>query len=138
MTSQQLQYYYWDYPDNKFFSKELLDKCIDDSLGENEVRINGCIFEIKASENTIMRIKERIEQVLLDNRFHSFESILAGVIATQLNDPHINEKSVRLCLDIKDEVWKCLQEMLSYGKIEYSNGFRKKKNETNTSGSDQS
>lgn len=86
---------------------------------------------------SLVRIKDRIHMVLLDDRPYSFEAVLAGVVATQLNDPYINEKSVRLCLDIKDEVWKCLQEMLSYGKIEYNNGFRRKKNEIHPNSGDQ-
>ena len=83
-----------------------------------------------------MNIRKRIEQVLSDNQRHSFENILAGVVATELNDPYINGRSVKLCLDIQNEVWKCLQEMLSYRQIDYNNGFRKKKNETNISSSD--
>lgn len=74
-----------------------------------------------------MYIKEYILKILSDDKSYSFESILACIVATKLNDPHLNEKSVRLCMDIQNEVWKCLQEMLSYRQIDYNNGFRKKK-----------
>lgn len=84
-----------------------------------------------------MDIKSYINKVLEDNKYRSFTSILAGIVATKLGDPYLNENSVKLCLDLKDELTKALQEMIRHNQVEYDSGFRKKNNETNTSSGDQ-
>ena len=66
-----------------------------------------------------MKIRHLVNDVLSDGKCHTFEDILAGVVINELCSAFLTEQSVRLCFDLKDEVSKVLQEMISCGQVGY-------------------
>lgn len=71
-------------------------------------------------------MRKKILEILKDNCWYSFEQLLASVVKTTLNDPYLNETSVRMCFSLKNDLQKELQEVYRAGLIEWNyDEFRK-------------
>jgi hypothetical protein len=71
-------------------------------------------------------MRKKILDILTNKIWYSFESILAGVVISQLNDPHLNAESVKRVLSQQELLRKELQEMVAAGLIIFENGYFRK------------
>lgn len=71
-------------------------------------------------------MRRKILDLLNSKRWYSFESILAGVIAAELNDSNLNAESVKRVISQQELLRKELQEMLAAGLIIFENGYFRK------------
>jgi predicted transcriptional regulator len=71
-------------------------------------------------------MRKKILDILTNKIWYSFESILAGVVISQLNDPHLNAESVKRVLSQQELLHKELQEMVAAGLIIFENGYFRK------------
>lgn len=71
-------------------------------------------------------MRKKILDILTNKIWYSFESILAGVVISQLNDPHLNAESVKRVLSQQELLRKELQEMLAANLIIFENGYFRK------------
>lgn len=71
-------------------------------------------------------MRKTILDILNNKKWYSFESILACVVISQLNDPHLNAGAVKRVISQQDLLRKELQEMLAADLIIFENGYFRK------------
>lgn len=71
-------------------------------------------------------MRKNILNLLNNKKWYSFESILAGIIISELNEPYLNATSVKKVISQQNVLRKELQEMLSADLIIFENGYFRK------------